>query len=75
MVQVHQDYIGKCTPERLAEIVDLFNILLDAFKAQGITKVFTYSRKCDKKMLHYWRILGFTNVYELDGVTYSYREI
>lgn len=74
-VQVHQDYVGKCTANRLAEVVAIFESFQTMFKEQNINKVLTYSRKYDKKMGHYWTILGFDNRYVLDGVTYSYKEI
>jgi hypothetical protein len=70
-VQVHQEYYGKCTANRLAHVVDGFDYLKELLKGQGIVKILTGSNKCDKKMKRYWKLLGFDESCVVDGVTIS----
>ena len=74
-VQLHQEYYSKCTANRLAHINDCFDDVKDLLREQGITKLITYSTKCDRKMKKYWSLLGFAVHQELDGVWYSWMEI
>jgi hypothetical protein len=75
VVQVHQEYYSKCTPNRLAHIVDGFDYLRELLKGQGITKVLTCSDRCDKKMKRYWKLLGFDESCVVDNSTIGFMEI
>ena len=67
VVQVHRDYVLKCTPRRLSSLVDVFAILKCELRKQNIKQIVTFTQEHDSKLFKYWCMLGLDLFESEDG--------